>query len=660
MKKCWAIVIFLGLACSREPMALRKQLHDHWTFQQEGTLESIPAQVPGTVHLDLFRQGIIDDPFWEDNERKQGWIEEENWLYRTVFDLSEEEWSFSNIELVMEGLDTYAEVRLNDSLILTANNMFRSWTVEVKKLLKRQDNVLEIRFLSPIQYHAQTVAEHPHRLPSGNEAEDIAIKVSPFTRKAAYHFGWDWGPRFVTSGIWRPVYLYGWHKVRLMNVAKQTLALEKDKAKLLTQVEIQCAEAGDYQLQIGEKRIHLHLEQGVQTISDTQYVHHPQLWWCNGMGEPHLYTEEVSVWKGQQEQDRFSHQYGIRTIALRQEADSIGTAFYFELNGQKVFAKGANYIPQDVFLPRVSNAQYRHLLRSAKAAHMNMLRVWGGGVYEKDLFYALCDSMGIMVWQDFMFAGSLYPADEAFLENVAQEVEDNVKRLRKHPCLALWCGNNEIEVAWKHWGWQQQYGYSQADSLQLWKNYERLFEEVIPERLGRLQPELPYVATTPLSNWGKPENFAHGSMHYWGVWHGRQPFEAFEKHIGRFMVEYGFQSYPHLSTLRKAIGEENLRLEAPIMAQRQKSYIGNGLIEEHIAQYYSAPEDFADFVEKSQAVQALGLSMAIEAHRNAQPHCMGTLFWQLNDCWPGPSWSVIDYYGEKKKAYYAVQAAFAD
>lgn len=659
MKKHWALALMAVWACGQEQEPSHRLLHDGWTVRQEEKEEAIPAQVPGTIHLDLFRNGKIGDPFWEDNERKQRWIEEENWVYRTVFDLSEEEWQSPHITLEFEGLDTYSELRLNDSLLLTTNNMFRRWTVEVKKLLKPKDNVLELYFISPIQQHAEEVAAYPHVLPSGNEAEDIPIKVSPFSRKAAYHFGWDWGPRFVTAGIWRPVHLHAWQQVRLLNVAKQTLALKNDTAQLLTQVEVHCAEPGEYQLQIGAKRIAIHLEQGVQTIRDTQEVHQPQLWWCNGMGEPHLYKEEVRIWKGRQMLHCKQHQYGIRTIALKQEADSIGTAFYLELNGEKVFVQGANYIPQDIFLPRVSDAQLRQLLLSAQEAHMNMLRVWGGGVYEQDLFYALCDELGIMVWQDFMFAGSLYPANEAFFQNVAQEVEDNVKRLRAHPCLALWCGNNEIEVAWKNWGWQQQYGYSTEDSLLLWKNYQQLFHGLIPNVLSSLQPELPYVATTPLSNWGRAENFRHGSMHYWGVWHGREPFEAFEKNVGRFMVEYGFQSYPSMATLQKAIGKDHFHLSSSIMQQRQKSYIGNGLIEAHIAQYFPPPLTFEEFVERSQEVQALGLTMAINAHQKARPHCMGTLFWQLNDCWPGPSWSVIDYYGEKKKAYYAVQKAFA-
>jgi beta-mannosidase len=292
--------------------------------------------------------------------------------------------------------------------------------------------------------------------------------------------------------------------------------------------------------------------------------------------------------------------------------------------------KGANYIPQDVFLPRINPTQYEALISVVKDANMNMLRVWGGGVYERDLFYDLCDEKGILVWQDFMFAGSLYPDDTAFADNVKAEVIEAIKRLRGHPCLAIWCGNNEIEVAWENWGWQKQYGYSAKDSIEIWNNYKSLFHKLIPGLVSAHHPQGIYTPTSPLSNWGTAENFNHSSMHYWGVWHGREPFESFENNVGRFMVEYGFQSFPSIQTLRKVIADSSLYWDSPALVHRQKSYI------------------------------AKGMQMAIQAHVEGQPHCMGSLFWQLNDCWPGPSWSVIDYYGNKKSAYNVVKSGFAD
>ncbi len=323
-----------------------------------------------------------------------------------------------------------------------------------------------------------------------------------------------------------------------------------------------------------------------------------------------------------------------------------------------MFMKGANYIPQDVFLPRVEKGQYERLISQVKRANMNMIRVWGGGIYEEDIFYDLCDKNGILVWQDFMFAGSLYPDDDEFKTNIKEEVKENIQRLRSHPCLAVWCGNNEIEVAWKNWGWQKQYGYSSQDSIEIWSNYQSIFQEMIPDLVTQYHPESNYTSTSPLSNWGTPENFNHSSMHYWGVWHGREPFEAFENNVGRFMSEYGFQSFPELKTLQKVIPDSSLYWDSPALKHRQKSYIGNGLILKHINQYYAEPESFEDFLRLSQETQAKGMGMAIQSHIDGYPHCMGSLFWQLNDCWPGPSWSVLDYYGNKKAAYQVVKEKF--
>jgi beta-mannosidase len=532
--------------------------------------------------------------------------------------------------------------------------MFRSWSREVKALLIPGTNELRVIFESPIEHNRKWIEGFPHRLPSGNEADSIEIKASAFTRKAAYHFGWDWGPRFVTSGIWRPVKLVSWNQARIKDFYITTLNISDSLAVMQAEIEIEVSNPGTYFLDIGEERIERSLSAGDQNIIHSFCVENPKLWWANGSGNSHLYDVDIALSGDGILLDSLSKSYGVRTIELVNEPDSIGTSFYFKLNGEPLFMKGANYVPQDVFLPRVSQDQYEDLILAAKDAGMNMLRVWGGGIYENDIFYNLCDQHGILVWQDFMFANSLYPDDEDFEKNVGQEVIENIKRLRSHPCLAIWCGNNEIEVAWKNWGWQKQYGYSEQDSIEIWENYKSIFHELIPGLVESLSPEIPYTPTSPLSNWGKAENFNHSSMHYWGVWHGREPFERFEHNVGRFMVEYGFQSFPNISTLRKVATDSSLYLNSMVMQSRQKSYIGNGLILENIEQYYKSPENFEDFVQLSQKVQAKGLGMAIEAHMKAQPYCMGTLFWQFNDCWPGPSWSVVDYYGEKKEGYFVV------
>jgi len=350
--------------------------------------------------------------------------------------------------------------------------------------------------------------------------------------------------------------------------------------------------------------------------------------------------------------------FAVRKVELVNEKDSIGTSFYFRVNGKSVYAKGANYIPQDMFLPRVTNEQTHKLLELVELSGMNMLRVWGGGIYESDYFYQQCDLRGILVWQDFMFANSMYPATKEFHQNVTAEIEDNVKRLRNHPCIVLWCGNNEIEVAWQNWGWQKQFEYSASDSTEIWNNYTSLFHELIPSKLKELDPSRSYIPSSPQSNWGKPENFNHGAMHYWGVWHGKEPIENYKSNVGRFMVEYGFQSYPIYDYLSKTLAPDQIHRDSSAFKNRQKSYIGDGLMDAEIQKYFGNL-DIIDWLWASQFVQARALKTAIVAHRLKAPHCMGTLFWQLNDCWPGASWSVLDYYQNEKLAHKEIQKWFS-
>lgn len=657
----FTLLLCLG-ACQLGKKDLTKKtqiLNEDWEFSEQGDSSVYPAKVPGQVHLDLLSNDLIDDPFWEDNELKQRWIEEENWIYKTEFKVDRKTLRNENIAILFEGLDTYAEVFLNGEKVLTANNMFRTWTIDAKPFLKRGMNELRVVFESPINHNRGVVLNYPHELPSGNETADIPLKVAAFTRKAAYHFGWDWGPRFVTSGIWKDVKIVTWNKVRIKNAYTTTLSADRDIAHMRTQIEVEVSEAGTYEVLLKQKTKIVNLKVGLNTIVHNFDIHKPKIWWTNGLGDPNLYAQKIILRLDKTVLDSITDAYGVRTIQLINEPDSIGTSFYFKLNGKSVFMKGANYIPQDVFLSRATPDKYESLIGAAIEANMNMLRVWGGGIYEQDLFYDLCDQNGILVWQDFMFAGSLYPDDEKFKENITAEVTENIKRLRSHPCIALWCGNNEIEVAWNNWGWQDQYGYSDQDSIEIWDNYASIFQELLPKLVAEYHAGASYTSTSPLSNWGTAENFNHSSMHYWGVWHGHEPFENFETNIGRFMVEYGFQSYPEISTLLTVLADSSLSLGSPLMANRQKSYIGNGLILEHINQYFDAPGSFEDFVDLSQKTQALGMQMAIEAHMSNQPHCMGTLFWQFNDCWPGPSWSVIDYYGNRKEAYQVVKDEFS-
>ncbi|MCB0479552.1 MAG: glycoside hydrolase family 2 protein [Crocinitomicaceae bacterium] len=631
-------------------------LNGSWEFKQTDEFRWRKAVVPGVVHLDLMRNHMIEDPYWADNEIKQKWIEDKRWEYKRIFTLSEDQLNRKHAIIEFDGLDTYAQVFINDSLVITANNMYRKWSSWIWEKLKVGENEIRVVFL-PIKEGATDYAKRKYDLPAG--CETVNEKRSPWVRKAAYHFGWDWGPRFVTCGIWRDVRLV-LTPIGVDNINFQTQFISDSVAKIKFSANVHPSSSDlkfTFSCEGEEYVLDYHRSVGYGHL-DFQ-IDNPKLWWCNGYGDPNLYEAEIRL-ENQNGGVVFKKRviFGIRTIELINEPDSIGTSFYFKLNGKPVFVKGANYIPQDLFLPSVTNENYQKLLTQVDEANMNMIRVWGGGIYEKDLFYDLCDEKGVMVWQDLMFAGSMYPGDESFIDNIEVEISENVARISAHPCLALWCGNNEMEVAWKNWGWQKQFGWSAKDSTEIWENYLRLFHEKAPEIIKNWDSTLNYTTTSPLSNWGKPENFNHSSMHYWGVWHGKEPIENFRTNVGRFMVEYGFQSYPEMSTINRFCDPKDQKLTSKVMQNRQKSYIGNEEITRQITKYAGKTKSFEEFVKLSQDIQAKALQIAIQSHLGAQPHCMGTLFWQLNDCWPGPSWSVIDYYGNEKKAYGIIKELF--
>lgn len=653
------LILFFSLTTLLIHGQQRQYLSGNWKFRMENSNHLFNATVPGTVHQDLMNVGIINDIYYENNEHKYRWIEERNWEYSTTFSVDENTFNYAVHVLVFEGLDTYADVYLNNQKILSADNMFRTWRVEVQHRLVEGENELRILFHSPVLHHKERVTTAPYQLPAGGEEADV--KVSPYTRKAAYHFGWDWAPRIVTSGIWKDVYLESGRGARIAGVNVVTEEMVNDTAYVRFDFDLDLSDNAHIQflgIRFQGTSHQLDLGSNEHSFSIRKVIPKAKWWWPNGHGEPYLYEDSVELMVNYKTRATQSFKYGIRKIELINEPDSMGTSFFFKVNGKPIFVKGANYVPQDMLLPRVTDHQYRTLLGKAKDANMNMLRVWGGGIYEKDIFYDLCDSLGLMVWQDFMFAGSMYPSDTNFLTNVNKEAEDQITRLRNHPSLAIWCGNNEVEVAWNNWGWQRQYGYSQQDSTEIWNTYQRIFEEIIPNQINELDSSRPYTSSSPISNWGTEENFNHATMHYWGVWHGKQPFENFNTNVGRFMVEYGFQSFPEMSTLRNVMADSSLHLLSKAMQNRQKSYIGNGLIEQHIKTHFWQPRNFEEFVELSQKTQEIALKTAIMAHRSSGGHCMGTLFWQLNDCWPGPSWSVIDYYGKEKVAFETVRELY--
>lgn len=625
---------------------------ENWTFNKQNETKKHKASIPGTVHTDLYENKLIPDPFYGANEKQLQWIENENWEYESTFSLSEKEISNENIELEFDGLDTYATVYINGKLVLEADNMFRKWIISAKNHLKKGKNHLKIVFQSAVQKGKEEVLKLPYTLPE---------KERVFVRKAQYQFGWDWGPRFVTAGIWKKVQLKFWNSASIENIKFSQVELNDKKAILEFTTEICVSEVKTIQLKINEKLETFNLKKGTNTVKMQYEISNPKLWWCNGLGRPHLYSFSVELFQQNKLLERNKLKIGLRTIELVQDKDDFGTSFYFKLNGKPIFMKGANYIPPDSFISKKSGSSYHETIQNARKANMNMLRVWGGGLYADDEFYNACDANGILVWQDFMFACAMYPGDEKFIKNIKQEVIDNVNRLQNHPSIALWCGNNENDEGWHNWGWQKQFNYSKADSTQIWNDYKKKFHEMIPITLDSIlsKEKNIYWPSSPSIGWGRKESLTQGDSHYWGVWWGKEPFEMYKKKVGRFMSEYGFQGMPNLETLQKVIAKEDFNFTSEAFKNHQKHPTGFETITEYMTRDFPVPTSMEKYNYVSQLLQAHGMKIAIEAHRLAKPYCMGSLYWQLNDCWPVTSWSTFDYYGNWKAAHYQVKESFA-
>ncbi|MBN2237611.1 MAG: glycoside hydrolase family 2 protein [Bacteroidales bacterium] len=654
-------ILVVFSTCQPRPENMERiNLAGEWQFQKQADTLWLEAKVPGTVQTDLFHTNRIPNPFISDNEQQNKWVENENWRYRKTFLISEQQLQ-NHSELVFEGLDTYATVFLNDQQVIVTDNMFRTYQMDVSAFLKLGENKLEILFESPVQKAIPLYDSLPYRLPADNDRNEKQTSV--FTRKAAYQYGWDWGPRYVTMGIWRPVYLQFWKDYQILENRLHQIQLSDSEAmvawtaRIYSETETQIN--GRINLGKEEKiKRKFKLIKGVNQFSDTFRIENPQRWWPNGYGEAKLYEFGVEL---SSEKQLFTEKkkIGFRTVELITEPDSIGESFYFKVNDIPIYAKGANYIPQDNFLPSVDSSRYAQIIKSAKAANMNMLRVWGGGIYENDLLYDLCDENGILLWQDFMFACSLYPSDPAFLKNVEFEARDNIIRLRDHASLALWCGNNEINELWYNWGYQKKFGYSKQDSLKIWNDYQNLFHRLLPDLIQELNSEISYWESSPKIGWGHPESRTEGDSHYWGIWWGKEPFEVYEAKVPRFASEFGFQSFPQMSTLLSFADTNEMNMDSKAMKAHQKSSIGNETIVDYMKRDFPVPDNFAGFVYVSQLLQAEGLSKALEAQRRAKPRNMGSLYWQLNDCWPGISWSSLDYFGNWKALHYEAQHDFA-
>lgn len=647
---------------------------DGWQMRAKTSEKWVPAKVPGCVHSDLLQNNLIQEPYYRTNEKDLQWIDKKDWEYKTTFQIKANDLKFSNAEIVFKGLDTFADVYLNGKQILTANNMFLEWIVDVKPLLKIGENELMIYFHSPIKKGLTLLKKQGFMLHATNDqAENGGLQkdelVSPFIRKAPYHFGWDWGPRFVTSGIWQPVFISFWNTFKMKDLYVEQKKLVDEYAELNTHIEIfsDKNQQAIVEIKVNENIYiveEVDLTKGENYLSIPFEIKNPKRWWSNGLGEAHLYRISVHV-KAGEHYDDLSHNIGLRTLKLIQQPDSVGHSFYFELNGIPVFAKGANHIPNDMFLDKVTKEIYEWEIETAVKSNFNMIRVWGGGIYEDDYFYDLCDKHGLLVWQDFMFACSLYPGDEKFINSVSKEADYQVKRLRNHPSIALWCGNNEIDIAWQQfdkkggWGWKDDYDDYQKSLI--WHAYDTIFNSILPHTINRLSPAISYIHSSPLTlidNQHADNKNSSGDVHYWGVWSKGDHIDKYDENIGRFMSEYGFQSLPELESVKKYTLPEDYYIESEVMRHHQRSTIGNEAIIEYMNLYYQMPNDFERFLYVGQVLQGYCISYAIEAHRRAMPYNMGSLYWQLNDCWPVASWSSCDYYKRWKALQYEVKRSF--
>lgn len=652
-----------------------KNLHEGWKFRQARLTNWYLATVPGVVHTDLLQNKIIEDPFFRLNERGLQWIDKEDWVYETCFTLAADMMRKENMELVFEGLDTYADVYLNDECILKADNMFRCWSIPVRQYIREENNILKVYFHSPVKIDVPKWDALPYQYPASNDQSEngglFNKKISIFARKAGYHYGWDWGPRLVTSGIWRPVYIRAWSDLRINDVFIEQKEVGAGRAVIAGHVELDADKDMNGVLVtitdevtgrvLGEWQADL--KRGTNRVTVDFVLHKPKLWWSNGLGEPFLYRFRTDIIAGGELLDSKTERVGIRSLKVVHQPDKDGHTFYIELNGHPVFAKGANYIPSDNFLPRVTPENYKRTILDAAGVNMNMLRVWGGGIYENDVFYDLCDEHGIMIWQDFMFACSMYPAEGALLDNIHQEAVDNVKRLRNHACIALWCGNNECQDAWLGWGWKREIERQNKEYAdKIWAQYRQQYHVTLPGVVREYAPGTFYWPSSPFAFEGEMSGTTDGDRHYWSVWHGKAPISDYDSEKSRFFSEYGFQSFPEFESVKRyAPYPEDWDIRSEVMMSHQRGGDhANGLIETYLLNEYKKPRDFRAFLYMNHVLQGDAIKTAIESHRRQMPYNMGTLFWQHNDCWPVASWASRDYYGRWKAQHYYVRKAYDD
>ncbi len=631
-----------------------QSLTGKWNFRQKNTNNWLPAIVPGGVHTDLMAAGKIPDPFVGDNEKRVAWVAESDWEYQYRFTPGAGVFTLPQVFLVCDGLDTLATVLLNGVELGKTDNMFRQYRWDVKSNLKVGENVLDIQFDSPVRYCAEKQAIRPM------VGVSQAIPGGPYLRKAPCQFGWDWGPQLPPIGIWKDIRLEAYEEARLEEVhLRQVHAGGKVKVEatitpqIWQKVDLAATlmvsdpdgKSIEKQAVISAEKTTLYLE-----IAD------PKLWWPNGYGEQPLYQVKVILRGSSKTLDEKRYQIGLRTIELRQKPDEWGKSFTFVVNGLPIMAKGADWIPADSFPTRISDASMEGLLKAAAETHQNMLRVWGGGFYEEERFYDLCDRYGILIWQDFVFACSMYPLDEPeFVANLHVEMVENIRRLRHHASLALWCGNNEMEWGWVDWGWKGP----EFEAAK--KEYVQFFHHTLPEWVAAEDKDTPYWPSSPSSGvpFEDPNGQKQGDSHYWDVWHGRKPFTAYRSQYPRFMSEFGFQALPPMPTIKTYADKPDWNMTSYIMERHQKNDSGNQLMVAQMLDTFRLPKDFESMVYLSMVLQAEGIRYGVEHWRRYPQRVSGIIYWQLNDCWPVASWSSLDYFLRWKALHYAARRFYA-
>jgi beta-mannosidase len=628
----------------------------NWNFHEKDSSTNYELGVKGTVQSVFVAQNILPNPFYGLNESKFNWIEDRDWIFESTFSLTEEKFHQPFIYLNFNNIDTYATIYVNGQEIGKSASAFIRYRFDIKPFVKIGKNTIRLHFVSPINYNKQAYKALKVKFPTPNDVND-SIQVSSMTRKPQFQFGWDWSLRMNTIGLNEPVFIESYSDNKVLQSTVQTETINENSAlmKLIVVLE----QVPNKPISIQSEFIKVEkTEISGKEITFYFTVQNPKLYWPKEWGEQFLYKAPLRVFHGEQLiESNADFYFGISKKELIQQVDEIGTSFEIHWNGKLIFCKGGDYIPQDVFLSTIDESRMKKLIDDCVLANFNMIRIWGGGYYLPDFFYRYCAEKGILIWQDFMFACALYPGDTAFLNLVKQELDYQIPRIASHPNIAIFNGNNEVMVASKYWGFKTKYNIDTKTQEQFDENYRKLFQELIPNQVNHWAT-IPYVHTSPLSHWGKEEWYNNGTQHYWGVWHGSDPIEDFARKSGRFNAEYGFQSFPEYSTLLQVSEKSDWDLKSPVIKQHQKSYVGNEMILKQTKVLFGTPRDFEDFIYLSQLTQAEAVGLAIASHRLQYPRTTGTIYWQINDCWPVSSWSSIDYYNNWKALHYRVKADF--